>query len=57
MYVNSFTLSQKEMLASALRVTGSRECEWTITREGGSRQRYVAGVKEMGEGRGLGLRR
>jgi hypothetical protein len=53
-YVNSFTLSQKEMLASAVRVTGSRESEWTITREG-TRERYVTGVKEMQEGKRIGF--
>ncbi|KAI0181756.1 NAD(P)-binding protein [Hypoxylon sp. FL1284] len=32
-YVNSFTLSQREMFASVLRVTGTKESDWTITHE------------------------
>jgi hypothetical protein len=53
-YVNSFTLNQKEILASAVRVMGSRESEWTITREKG-RERYITGVKEIEEGKKIGF--
>ena len=43
-YVNSFTVSQKDMLESALRVTGTREDNWTITKET-AQERHTSGVK------------
>lgn len=38
------------MLASVLRVTGTREGDWTVTKED-SRQIYETGIKEMKEGK------
>lgn len=45
-YVKSFTVSQKDMLQSAIRVTGTKEADWTITKES-SHERYANGVAEM----------
>ncbi|KAI1343478.1 hypothetical protein F5Y15DRAFT_412265 [Xylariaceae sp. FL0016] len=53
-YVNSFTVSQKDMLASALRVTGAKEEDWTVVKEG-SKERYEEGLKETGEGNRVGF--
>ncbi|KAJ5676098.1 hypothetical protein N7462_008995 [Penicillium macrosclerotiorum] len=48
-YIKSFTVSQKEMLESAFRVTNTKESDWTISKES-SHQRYSNGMKEMKEG-------
>ncbi|KAJ5584678.1 uncharacterized protein N7459_004478 [Penicillium hispanicum] len=48
-YIKSFTVSQKDMLASALRVTGTTEADWTITKEP-SHERWANGVAEMRAG-------
>lgn len=48
-YVNSFTTTQREMLASALRVTGTTEDEWSVAREG-SRERFAAGLEGVKKG-------
>lgn len=48
-YVKSFTVSQKDMLESVYRVTGTKEADWTITKEP-SQERYAKGMKEMYEG-------
>jgi len=53
-YVNSFTLSQKDMFASALHVTGTSEAEWTITKEP-ARERYATGLEEIKEGKMVGF--
>lgn len=53
-YVSSFTVSQKDMLASVFRVTGSNESDWHITNEPCA-ERYAAGVQELKEGNRLGL--
>lgn len=53
-YVNSFTISQKDMLASVIRVTGSNESDWSMTKEP-CQERYAAGVQELKEGNRLGL--
>lgn len=53
-YVNSFTVSQKDMLESALRVTGTKEDDWTITKEP-ARERYSSGVEEMKQGKRIGF--
>ena len=52
-YVNSFTVSQKDMLDSAVRVTGTPLNEWTVTKES-ARERYEKGIKEMKEGNRVG---
>ncbi|KAF2165522.1 hypothetical protein M409DRAFT_67319 [Zasmidium cellare ATCC 36951] len=49
-YINSFTVSQQDMLESALRVTSTKETDWTVTKED-SRQLYEQGIKEMKEGK------
>ena len=48
-YLGSFTLSQQEMLESALRVTGTKANDWTIAREP-AKERYEAASKAVGEG-------
>ncbi|KAK5033159.1 hypothetical protein LTR13_007124 [Exophiala sideris] len=53
-YINSFTVSQKDMLDSARRVTGTTESDWTITKEP-SRERYASGVQEWKDGKYIGL--
>ncbi|ETS83124.1 hypothetical protein PFICI_05000 [Pestalotiopsis fici W106-1] len=53
-YVNSFNVSQRDMLESALRVTGTRESDWTITRVS-AEQRYADGVREIKEGVRVGF--
>lgn len=53
-YVNSFTVSQKDMLASAVRVTGTKEDDWAITKEP-AQERYSSGVKEVREGKRIGF--
>lgn len=45
-YVNSFTVSQKDMFQSVLRVTGTKPEEWKITNEP-SEERYANGVKAL----------
>ena len=46
MYVNSFTVSQQEMLDSVLRVTGDKLEDWTISKEN-AEERYNAGMIAM----------
>jgi hypothetical protein len=41
------------MLRSALRVTGTKEEDWTITKEP-SQERYSNGMKEIQEGKRIG---
>lgn len=45
-YVGSFTLSQRDMFASVLRVTGTEEGEWEVEHQS-SRERYEEGKKAM----------
>jgi len=45
-YVFSFCLSQRDMFASVLRVTGDKESDWTIEHEG-HQERYNAGLVAM----------
>ncbi len=52
-YINSFTVSQRNMLASAQRVTDTGEGDWTISNEP-SHERYATGLKEIEEGKRLG---
>ena len=49
-HVSSFLISQKDMLASILRVTGGQESDWTITREG-TKARFDRSQQEMEEGK------
>lgn len=48
-YIKSFTVSQRDMLASALRVTGTTEADWAIMKEP-SHERWANGVVEMRTG-------
>jgi hypothetical protein len=48
-YVNSFTLSQKDMLESVLRVTGDKIDDWTVTKEP-AKERYTQGIEAMQKG-------
>lgn len=52
--MSSFTVSQKDMLESALRVTGTKEDDWIITKEP-AQERYSSGIKEMQEGKRIGF--
>lgn len=55
--INSFAVSQQDMLDSVLRVTGDQESDWTITHED-SLERYKRGVAmlESGDMVGYGIR-
>lgn len=48
-YIKSFTLSQKEMLDSVLRVTGTVIGDWKVTHEP-IQERYAAGIEQMQAG-------
>lgn len=48
-YVKSFTVSQKDMLESVLRVTGTNESDWKITKEAAV-ERYTGGIAAMQKG-------
>lgn len=54
MYVSSFTVSQKDMLESALRVTGTKMDDWKIIKESSS-ARYDAGSEAMKGGDRMGF--
>ena len=47
--IDSFTLSQRDMLDSVLRVTGGKESIWTISREA-AKERYARGQKMLAGG-------
>jgi hypothetical protein len=49
LYINSFTISQRDMLDSVHRVTGSADEDWEISYEP-SVERYKRGIKEMQDG-------
>ncbi|KAG4437294.1 hypothetical protein IFR05_007232 [Cadophora sp. M221] len=53
-YVNSFTVSQKDMLASAVRVIGTPLSDWKVTKES-AKERYENGIKEMQQGNRVGF--
>jgi hypothetical protein len=53
-YVSSFTVTQKDMLESVLRVTQTSRDDWTITKEP-ARARYAAGMEEMKSGDRMGF--
>ena len=48
-YIGSFTVSQKDMLDSAVRVTGTKLEDWKITKEP-AKQRYYGGLEAMKTG-------
>jgi hypothetical protein len=53
-YFNSFTVGQKDMLESVLRVTKTSIDDWKVTKEP-VKSRYAAGVAEMQKGDRLGF--
>jgi len=53
-YVGSFTVSQRDMLDSVLRVTGTSIDDWKVTEEP-VRERYAAGVEQMQTGDRMGF--
>jgi len=48
-WVSSFCVSQRDMLESAKRVTGTTDADWTITRTGHA-ERFAAGKKRREQG-------
>ncbi|KAH7305040.1 hypothetical protein B0I35DRAFT_484219 [Stachybotrys elegans] len=48
-YVSSFAFSQKDMLESAYRVTGTTSDDWSITKEP-VKDGYASGVEGMAKG-------
>lgn len=54
-HIYSFYISQRDMLASVLRVTGDKESDWTITHED-VQERFKRGMKTLqgGDWRGFG---
>ncbi|KAL8665424.1 MAG: hypothetical protein Q9202_002317 [Teloschistes flavicans] len=55
-YIASFVISQRDMLDSVLRVTGTASKDWTITHEE-SRKRYQDGLAEFQKGDFRGMAR
>ncbi|KUJ17869.1 NAD(P)-binding protein [Mollisia scopiformis] len=53
-YINSFTVNQREMLESALRVTGTKKEDWSVTKEP-AKERYASGLEEIKEGKRIGF--
>ena len=53
-YVSSFTVSQKDMLDSVLRVTGTSIDDWKVTKEP-VKERYANGIKVMQGGDRIGF--
>ena len=54
MYVSSFTVSQKDMLDSVLRVTKTGIEDWKVTKES-AKERYTKGVEVMQNGDRMGF--
>lgn len=54
MLIESFTISQRDMFDSVLRVTGDHETDRTVTREG-TKERYERGQKMSAEGDVVGF--
>jgi hypothetical protein len=52
-YIKSFTVSQKDMWRSPMRTSGTKEDEWTITKQP-AQERYSSGLKEIKEGQRIG---
>jgi len=53
-YVASFTVSQKDMLESVLRVTKTSIDDWTVTKEP-VKERYAGGLEQMKKGERIGF--
>lgn len=56
LFVGSFTVSQRDMLESVQRVTGTKADEWEVSFEG-SKERFERGLEEMKAGHRLGFAR
>ncbi len=56
LFVSSFFVSQRDMLASAQRVTGTTDADWTVTTEN-SRDRWTRGRQDMMKGDRAGFAR
>lgn len=54
LYVSSFTISQKDMLESVLRVTQTKLDDWTVTKES-AQSRYAAGMEQLMKGDRIGF--
>jgi hypothetical protein len=54
LYASSFRLSQRQMFHSVLRVTHTRETDWTIAHEP-SVQRFEDGQRELEQGNRMGM--
>jgi hypothetical protein len=54
LYVSSFTVSQRDMLESVLRVTGAKIEDWKVSKELG-KERYEGGIEAMKKGDRLGF--
>jgi hypothetical protein len=54
LYLSSFNVSQKDMFASILRVTGASESDWKVSYQN-STERYDEGVKMLKEGNRQGF--
>jgi len=53
-YIASFTLSQKDMLDSVLRVTGAKLEDWKVSKES-TQERYTKGLEAMKTGDRIGF--
>jgi hypothetical protein len=53
-YISSFNVSQRDMLASVLRVTSTKESDWTITYEP-SAKRFKDGQEQFAKGDRIGF--
>lgn len=49
LYIQSFDVSQNDMFASVLRVTGTKDSDWTVTHED-TKERFARGQKMFSEG-------
>jgi hypothetical protein len=53
-FVNSFTISQKDMFESVLRVTDTEPKDWNIAKES-TTERWASGMKAIQEGNRTGF--
>jgi len=54
MYLSSFNVSQKDVFASILRVTGAKESDWSVSYQN-TKERYDEGFKMLKEGNRQGF--
>jgi hypothetical protein len=53
-YINSFTVTQKEILASLQRVTNTTSTDWTVTKQSAT-ERFAEGQLELSKGNRAGF--